>query len=314
MRRKLQLESLEHRFALAADLHVADAEGEAAVMPGFALQDVNAASATHGQSVSPQALQGQVTAWYFAHATCSYCTAQFGHLDTLQQELAATYPLLKIQILGINEAGNESGNGQITQGRTLPWLQDVDADHNGQSDVWDESWQVAFRDVVILNGAGEKVEIHNLTSHDLGTPEYFAELKQKLIDTAMQSQLPWHSAANPNDVNQNGLVTPLDALLVIIDLNANGARKLEAPLGTAPLVKLYDTNGDGYLSPLDALLIIIELNEQAAAQSTLPPAAGEGSQSLDEQVAPWAPGVVDALMQNQAKKEGRWQQLFDDGP
>jgi len=312
MRRKLQLECLESRFALAADLQVAAAGGEAAVMPGFALQDVNAASATHGQSVAPQALQGHITAWYFAHATCSYCTAQFGHLDTLQQELAATYPQLKIQILGVNEAGNESGNGQITQGRTLPWLQDVDADHNGQSDVWKESWQVAFRDVVILNGAGEKVEVYNLTSHDLGMPEYFAELKQKLIDAAMQSQLPWHSAAKPNDVNQNGLVTPLDALLVIIDLNANGARKLEAPQGTALLVNLYDTNGDGYLSPLDALLIIIELNEQAAAQSALPPAAGEDSHGLYEQATSWDPGVVDTLLQDQTKKESRWE-LFLDG-
>jgi hypothetical protein len=37
--------------------------------PDFALQDVNPNSATSGQSVSPRAQLGKVSAWYFGHST-----------------------------------------------------------------------------------------------------------------------------------------------------------------------------------------------------------------------------------------------------
>ena len=40
-----------------------------AVAPDFQLQDVNPNSLTAGQSVSPRAQLGKVSAWYFAHAT-----------------------------------------------------------------------------------------------------------------------------------------------------------------------------------------------------------------------------------------------------
>lgn len=38
-------------------------------MPDFTLQDVNAASPTGGTSVSVRSYLGEVSAWYFAHAT-----------------------------------------------------------------------------------------------------------------------------------------------------------------------------------------------------------------------------------------------------
>ena len=50
-------EELESR-QLAADM-VSD----------FMLTDVNSTSPTYGQSVSPRDFQGQVSAWYFGHAT-----------------------------------------------------------------------------------------------------------------------------------------------------------------------------------------------------------------------------------------------------
>jgi hypothetical protein len=37
--------------------------------PNFALQDVNPNSATAGQDVSPRSQLGNVSAWYFGHAT-----------------------------------------------------------------------------------------------------------------------------------------------------------------------------------------------------------------------------------------------------
>jgi hypothetical protein len=67
----------------------------------------------------------------------------------------------------------------------------------------------------------------------------------------------WTNPENALDVNQDGDVSPLDALLVVNHLNQSGARALaEADRGT----DLIDVNGDRYVSPLDALLVVNELN------------------------------------------------------
>ena len=56
-------------------------------------------------------------------------------------------------------------------------------------------------------------------------------------------------------------VTPLDALLVINDLNFKGSRSVLAEAISAPYV---DTSGDNQVSPLDALLVINQLNRSRA--------------------------------------------------
>ncbi len=84
----------------------------------------------------------------------------------MQDDLSANYPHLNIRILGINEAGEEAGNAVATEARDIPWLQDLDADQDGLSDVW-TSWNVAWRDVVILDGDNTKLESFSLTVNDL---------------------------------------------------------------------------------------------------------------------------------------------------
>ena len=76
----------------------------------------------------------------------------------------------------------------------------------------------------------------------------------------------WTNFARPADVDQDGRVFPLDALLVINMLNSRGTVALadEAPIDNVPLV---DVNDDGWLSPLDALLIINELNRPETTAS-----------------------------------------------
>jgi len=101
----------------------------------------------------------------------------------MQNDLDAGYPQLGIHVLGVNAAGLESGNGLITSGRDIPWLQDLDANHDGQSDVW-QSWNVTYRDVVILDGENAKVGTFNLTAHDLGIPANYNTLRQMFIDAA----------------------------------------------------------------------------------------------------------------------------------
>jgi len=150
-------------------------------------------------------------------------------MDTMQQELRDAYPLLKIQFLGVNEQGQEPGNPSITTGRTLPWLQDVDANDNSESDVWYDRWNVTYRDVVILDGGNAKVGVYNVTVHDLATPENYAALKEMLVDAAMASQKPWRNAGNPLDVDNNQSVVALDALVVINCLNSTGPQDLPPP-------------------------------------------------------------------------------------
>lgn len=64
------------------------------------------------------------------------------------------------------------------------------------------------------------------------------------------------SEEQPLDVNGDGAVSPIDALLILNQLNLEGPTEIE---GRAELAKL-DTNGDGFISPMDALLVINYLN------------------------------------------------------
>jgi glucose/arabinose dehydrogenase len=72
---------------------------------------------------------------------------------------------------------------------------------------------------------------------------------------------PWQNPISREDVDgQNGIV-PIDALTVINDLNANGARPLPVPPPTADRPPPYlDVNGDDHVAPLDALIVINFLN------------------------------------------------------
>lgn len=97
-----------------------------------------------------------------------------GEIDAELGGVAGT----KVQILGINETGLESGNAYITNGRTLPWLQDT-----AEQQVW-KSWAVTFRDVIILDAENKPIAVYNVTTHGLADPANYAELKQILVDAA----------------------------------------------------------------------------------------------------------------------------------
>ncbi|MEM7475440.1 MAG: Ig-like domain-containing protein [Planctomycetota bacterium] len=65
---------------------------------------------------------------------------------------------------------------------------------------------------------------------------------------------------NQFDVNADGFVTPLDALLVIHGLNTKGQAFGEGEGGDSETY-FYDVSGDGKLSAIDGLMIINELNQ-----------------------------------------------------
>ncbi|MCU0873090.1 MAG: dockerin type I domain-containing protein [Pirellulaceae bacterium] len=198
-------------------------------------------------------------------------------MDTLQTELDADYPQLDIQMLGVNWVGLEAANSEMVAGKELPWLQDVDSDRNGKSDVW-EDWGTDHLDLVVLDAQNQLAAKTTLTTYNLATPANYAGLRDALVDIAMaaghSNHSPWQNYAKPLDVDGNGQVVPLDALLIINRLNEVGSQRLPSPAGNQSPPPYYDTNGDGELAPLDALLIINFLNAPPAS------AAGEGESLL----------------------------------
>lgn len=95
---------------------------------------------------------------------------------------------------------------------------------------------------------------------------------------------PWRNPLNGLDVDQSGFVVPLDALLLINDLNRNGARRLPNP-PVPPFVPppFLDTNGDGFATALDVLAVINRLNlASPEGESDLGShSEGEGESSAD---------------------------------
>ena len=87
--------------------------------------------------------------------------------------------------------------------------------------------------------------------------------------------LSWQNQAMPTDVNDDGVVSPLDALIIINDLILNGSHLMVPAQPTTTPEFFYDVNNDGSTSPLDALIVI---NWLMAPEGE---GEGEGEASLD---------------------------------
>lgn len=84
------------------------------------------------------------------------------------------------------------------------------------------------------------------------------------------STRPWSNPVLNLDVNNSGIVSPLDALILINEINAGEARQLPLlPQGQQSLPPFLDVNADGWLAPNDVLTVINYLNAPAGT-------AGEG--------------------------------------
>src|SRR5207249_1867904 len=76
---------------------------------------------------------------------------------------------------------------------------------------------------------------------------------------------PWQNSLLPLDVDASELVAPLDAILIINQLNFSGSGPLTVPRPAADANKpFYDTSGDNFLAPLDAINVINYLNSRSS--------------------------------------------------
>jgi hypothetical protein len=119
-----------------------------------------------------------------------------------------------------------------------------------------------------------------------------------LTDEFDVKPIGWQNLTDPFDVNGDAIASPLDALLVINQLNTTGSRRLESSTTSPPFV---DVNGDGYLSPVDALMVINHLNSAGRVSVRSPEvlaalnAEGEPRSKLRRTTADWAE-LVDLVL------------------
>ncbi|MBC8871509.1 MAG: hypothetical protein H8E44_18960 [Planctomycetes bacterium] len=90
----------------------------------------------------------------------------------------------------------------------------------------------------------------------------------------------WRNPGNPSDVNNDGIVSPLDALLVIAYINSHPDDSSVPPAPAEP-PPYYDVDGNGIVSGLDVLTIISTLNAEVDGSPESEPAyvsrgSGEG--------------------------------------
>ena len=86
---------------------------------------------------------------------------------------------------------------------------------------------------------------------------------------------PHQNAANQFDVNADGFISAIDALLIINRLNSSGS----GPVSNLPSPPPYlDVSGDNQITAFDALLVINRLNSGASGEGEL---TAEGESNLD---------------------------------
>jgi Dockerin type I domain len=84
----------------------------------------------------------------------------------------------------------------------------------------------------------------------------FEELEHRLLLAS-----DWQNPCNPLDVNDDGVVTPRDVLVLINRINSVGAGLLPVPSPAGSPPPFYDTTGgDQQLLPLDVLVVISAIN------------------------------------------------------
>lgn len=115
-----------------------------------------------------------------------------------------------------------------------------------------------LREGQFLTRADQQEAVVVLTAVD--TNGELAPVSTKFVITVMGNQNPFHNPDSPYDVDGDGIVKPLDAILVI---NAISRNRGGGPISQFPASGGYwDVNGDGKITPLDALLIINFINRQ----------------------------------------------------
>ncbi len=125
-----------------------------------------------------------------------------------------------------------------------------------------------------------------VTAIDRGTPVKYSSTTFAL--RAYSDRSIWQNAINQTDVNQDGVVTAVDADLILDGLRSRTFQSL--PTQRTESEGLLDVNGDQRLTPVDALRVLNILNAEQLRNSTgetITPPVGENSEREAIEEAEW---------------------------
>lgn len=110
------------------------------------------------------------------------------------------------------------------------------------------------------------------TIHD-GAIE-FADFSSVIFPDSITPRLlrlaSWQNMINRFDVNNDGLVSPTDALIVINQINRFPSSELPELVNDSNFpTRFFDANGDKRITPIDALVVVNYLNRRSAGEGEL---------------------------------------------
>lgn len=95
----------------------------------------------------------------------------------------------------------------------------------------------------------------------------------------------WQNPFDANDVNDDGIVSPIDVLLIVNDINQHQARDLRGT--NTPFPPYIDVSGDSFVSALDALIVVNFINSQNRG-------GGEGESAINATESNWGEDALAA--------------------
>ena len=138
----------------------------------YSLEDLNPTSNYFGDNVGTSYFPDQVTLHYFGHYNWGTCTARFGQLNDLYENLVSS-GYSQVKLIGVGKSQHMSSLGNWTNGNDAS----VCADQSPYP-TWNE-WDTAQRDLYVLDHEGNVVFHENVTG---GLPFNLESLVIDLID------------------------------------------------------------------------------------------------------------------------------------
>ena len=122
----------------------------------YSLSDLNSSSDHYGENVGTSYFENNVTLHYFGHFYWGTCTARFGQLNDIYQNLKSQN--YNIQLIGVGKDSHLSSLDNWVEGNDVP----VCADQS-PFNVWSE-WGAGQRDLFLTDLNGDLVFQQNITS------------------------------------------------------------------------------------------------------------------------------------------------------
>ncbi len=111
-------------------------------------------------------------------------------------------------------------------------------------------------------GHGLEAKLNTVIDGVKVSDQMFAFFERELdLEALTEPEFNWHNENLPQDVNNDGAVTPVDVLHIINELNTSGSYEL--PHSKPNSSPFYDVNRDGWITPSDAISVINALNAES---------------------------------------------------